>query len=101
MATMNDKDNMSASSNMNAMIGDGTDIYAMGTTPAVSAIQDDCRDIEEIIHLDDDGKMDSDEIEALDGEEMRKQKLIEILCSRWKGSTITTRRELLTAIHTD
>eukprot|EP00978_Attheya_sp_CCMP212_P004618 scaffold10068_cov35-Attheya_sp.AAC.1 len=32
MATMNDKDNMSTSLNMNAMIGDGTDIYAMGTT---------------------------------------------------------------------
>jgi hypothetical protein len=31
----------------------------------------------------------------------RKQKLIDILCSRWKGSTITAHQELLTAIYTD
>jgi hypothetical protein len=37
--------------------------------------------------LDDDGNMDSDEIEVLDGEETRKQKLIEIFCNRWKGRT--------------
>jgi hypothetical protein len=100
MATMNGNNSMSASSNMNAMIGDGTAIDAMGTTD-VSAIQADCGDFEEIIHLDDDGTIDSDEIEVLDGEEIRKEKLIEIFCTRWKGSTITTRRELLTAIYTD
>jgi hypothetical protein len=62
-------DNMSALLNMNMMIGNGMAIEAMGTT-AVSAIQaEDFGDIEEIIYLDDNRMMDSDEIEVLDGEE--------------------------------
>jgi hypothetical protein len=64
MAMMNGKENinMSAASNMSAMIGYGTAIEAMVPT-AVASIQADFGDIEEI-HLDDHGMMDSDEIHS-------------------------------------
>ena len=79
MVTMNGKDNRSASSYMNTRIGNGYATYVMVST-AVSAIQADFGD-EAIIHLDYNRTMNWHKVEVLDGEEMRKLKLINILCS--------------------
>jgi hypothetical protein len=104
MATMNGNDNLKASSNMNASLGESAVIEAPGAS-AVSAIRADFGDMigeDEIIHLDDDGTMDSVEmLEVIDKETMQKEKLINILCNRWQGNTVQSRRGLLTAIVKD